>query len=89
MVDVEELSSVCKRWLGLAISTELKLESPLKIESQSWAPGDSVIFSGLVNNSEKFENSSIGIPGACGTDLKEDVVVWIREFSSISLALES
>ena len=52
---MEELSSVCKQWLGLAIYMDLRLESLLKIESQSWAPGDSMIASGLVNNSEKSE----------------------------------
>ena len=54
-VDVEELASDWKWVLGLAIFTDCRLESPLKIESQSWAPGDSMIASGLVNNSEKSE----------------------------------
>ena len=52
-VDVEGLASDWKWVLGLAILTDCRLESPSKIVSQSWAPGDSMIFSGLVINSEK------------------------------------
>ena len=89
MVDVEELSSVCKQWLGLAISSELRLESLLKIESQSWAPGDSMISSGLVINSKKSIESLVEIPGACSMDPREDGDVRICEFSSNSFALES
>ena len=75
--------------LGLAIFTEWRLESLLKIESQSWAPGDSMISSGLVINSEKSIESSVEMPGACSTDPREDGDARIHEFSSNSFALES
>ena len=66
-----------------------KSKSPLKIESQSLAPGDSMISSGLVINSKKSIESSVEMPGACSMDPREDGDARIREFSSNSFALES
>ena len=88
-VDVEELASDWKRVLGLAIFTDCRLESLLKIESQSWAPGDSMISSGLVINSEISIELSVELLGAWSMDPREDHDARICEFSSNSFALES
>ena len=53
-----------KQLLGLSNFADCRLESPKKSESQFWAPGDSMIYSGLVINSEKSIESSVESLGA-------------------------
>ena len=75
-----------KRLLGLSDFVDCRLESLANPKSQSCAPGDSMIYSGLVNNSEKSAKSSTGIPGPCSADPKTGSCPWVRTSSSSSNA---
>ena len=78
-----------KLLLGLGDLLDCKLKSLDKYPSQPSAPGDSIIVLGLVINSKKLIELSVGFGGACDADpVVRSGAVRIRNSSLPKSSLE-